>query len=320
GNERTSFASFRMLFAFGGSILVVLIYQPLVDIFKKGFAETTAYQLTMVVIGLMAMVFFLLTFLWTRERISPPKAQQNNLKDDVKNLMKNIPWFILLGAGVMTLIFNSVRDGVALYYFKYYIVDDAAIALSKMTFTFSTLYLVLGQIFNLLGVASAKYVSSKLGKRKTFMFAMIAAAVLSVFFYFCTKELLVFVYVLQALISFCAGIIFPLLWSMYADSADWSEWKTGRRATGLVFSASSMTQKLGWTLGGSITLYLLAFYGFKANVDQSAETIQGLKIMLSIVPAIGALLSGFFMYFYPLDKHMMLQIEQELDERRRAEE
>ena len=227
GNERTSFASFRMLFAFGGSILVVGIFQPLVDIFKKGFAETTAYQFTMVVIGLLAIGFFFLTFLWTRERITPPKSQQNNLKEDFKNLMKNAPWFILLGAGVMTLIFNSVRDGVALYYFKYYIIDDTAVALSKMTFTFSTLYLLLGQVFNLVGVASAKFVSSKLGKRKTFMFAMIGAAGLSVLFYFCTKEQVVFVYVLQALISFCAGIIFPLLWSMYADSAEWSEWKTG---------------------------------------------------------------------------------------------
>lgn len=319
GDERTSFASFRMLFAFGGSILVVAIFQPLVDLFKKGVAETSAYQLTMVVIGLLAIGFFMFTFLWTRERITPPREQQNSLKDDLKNLMKNTPWFVLLGAGVMTLIFNSIRDGVAVYYFKYYIVDDTAVALSKMTFTFSTLYILLGQITNLLGVASAKFVSSKLGKRKTFMYAMIAAAGLSVLFYFCTKEQVVFVYALQALISFCAGIIFPLLWSMYADSADWSEWKTGRRATGLVFSASSMTQKLGWTLGGSVTLWLLALYGFKANVDQSAETIHGLKVMLGIIPAIAALLSGLFMIWYKLDAKTMATIEKDLAERRSAE-
>lgn len=319
GNERTSFASFRMLFAFGGSILVVAIFQPLVDLFKKGVAETSAYQLTMVVIGLLAIGFFLLTFLWTRERVTPPKTQQNSLKDDLKNLLKNTPWFVLLGAGVMTLIFNSVRDGVAMYYFKYYIVDETAVAISKMTFTFSTLYILLGQITNLLGVASAKFVSSKLGKRRTFMYAMIAAAVLSVFFYFCTKEQVIFVYLLQALISFCAGIIFPLLWSMYADSADWSEWKTGRRATGLVFSASSMTQKLGWTLGGSITLWLLAFYGFKANVDQTPETIQGIKVMLGVVPAFAALISGLFMIFYKLDAKTMATIEKELGARRAGE-
>jgi glycoside/pentoside/hexuronide:cation symporter, GPH family len=318
-NDRTTLASYRMVFAFGGSLLVVAIYQPLVDIFKSTMPVTTAYQLTMVVVGAIVTLFFLLTFLWTKERITPPKTQQNSLKDDFKNLLGNVPWFILLAAGVMTLIFNSVRDGVAMYYFKYYILDDAAIKLSKATLTYSTVYFLLGQAFNMVGVIMAKPVSSVIGKRRTFMFAMIAASVLSIFFLFCSREQVVFVYLLQAIISFCAGIIFPLLWSMYADTADYSEWKTGRRATGLIFSASSMSQKLGWTLGGSLTLWMLGFYGFVANVDQPAETIQGLKYMLSIFPAIAALLSGVFIYFYKLTDKRVLEIEKELESRRRID-
>ena len=314
--DRTSLASYRMVFAFGGSLLVVAIYQPVVDMFQNIVSTNAAYQLTMVVIGVIAVTFFILTFLWTRERIKPPRDQKNSLKEDFKNLLNNIPWFILLGAGVMTLIFNSVRDGVAMYYFKYYITDDTAVALSKMTFTYSTLYLFLGQATNMLGVIMAKPISARLGKRKTFMYAMVLASVLSSLFYFCTKEAVAMVYVLQALVSFCAGIIFPLLWSMYADTADYSEYKTGRRATGLVFSASSMTQKLGWTLGGSITLWLLAFYGFEANVEQTPDTIEGIKHMLSFVPAIGALISGLFMYFYKLDDKTMKTIEIELAKRR----
>ncbi len=318
-NERTSFASYRMIFAFGGSLLVVAIYQPLVDFFQKTVPVATAYQLTMVVVGLIAVGFFLLTFSWTRERITPPKDQKNNLKEDFKNLAKNIPWFILLAAGVATLIFNSVRDGVALYYFKYYIIDDSAIAISKMTFTFSTLYILLGQATNMVGVIMAKPVSAFLGKRKTFISAMFAAAILSTFFFFINKEQIVLLYSLQAIISFCAGIIFPLLWSMYADATDYSEWKTGRRATGLVFSASSMSQKLGWTIGGSITLWLLAFYGFKANVEQSPETIRGIKYMMSFVPAIGALISGLAMFFYKLDEKTMEGIMSDLNTRRSSD-
>jgi GPH family glycoside/pentoside/hexuronide:cation symporter len=314
--DRTSLASYRMVFAFGGSLLVVAIYQPVADMFQNIVSTNAAYQLTMVVIGAIAVTFFILTFSWTRERIKPPRDQKNSLKEDFKNLLNNIPWFILLGAGVMTLIFNSVRDGVAMYYFKYYITDDTAVALSKMTFTYSTLYLFLGQATNMLGVIMAKPISARLGKRKTFMYAMVLASVLSSLFYFCTKEAVAMVYVLQALVSFCAGIIFPLLWSMYADTADYSEYKTGRRATGLVFSASSMTQKLGWTLGGSITLWLLAFYGFEANVEQTPDTIEGIKHMLSFVPAIGALISGLFMYFYKLDDKTMKTIEIELAKRR----
>ena len=318
-NDRTTLASYRMVFAFGGSLLVVAIYQPLVDFFKSVVTVETAYQLTMVVIGAIAVLFFFLTFSWTKERIKPPKSQQNSLKEDFKNLLANVPWFVLLGAGVMTLIFNSVRDGVAMYYFKYYIVDDTAVAISKMTFTFSTLYFLVGQAFNMAGVIMAKPVSALLGKRKTFMLAMVGAAVFSSMFYFCNKDNVALVYVLQSVTSFCAGIIFPLLWSMYADTADYSEWKTGRRATGLVFSASSMSQKLGWTLGGSITLWLLGFYGFQANVEQTPETIEGIKYMLSFFPALGAILSALFMYFYKLDDNTLKIIETELKQRRDAE-
>jgi glycoside/pentoside/hexuronide:cation symporter, GPH family len=324
GNERTSFASYRMIFAFGGSLLVVAIFQPMVDFFSGAVPVSTAYQLTMAVIGVIAVGFFLMTFSWTRERITPPKDQQNNLKEDLKNLGKNIPWFVLLGAGVATLIFNSVRDGVAMYYFKYYISDDftreSAVAFSKMTFAYSTFYLFLGQATNMIGVIMAKPVSAIIGKRKTFMYAMFGAAVLSIFFNFVTRDNLYLIYILQALISFCAGIIFPLLWSMYADTADYSQWQTGRRATGLVFSASSMTQKLGWTLGGSITLWLLALYGFQANVEQDPETIKGIKYMMSYVPGIAALISGLFMIFYRLSDKKMEEIIADLDAKRAAEE
>ncbi|MCG8581800.1 MAG: MFS transporter [Bacteroidales bacterium] len=318
-DDRTAFASYRMAFAFAGSILVVLIYQPLVDGFKNVFAETTAYQLTMVVVGCIAIGMFLLTFSWTKERISPPKGQKNNLKEDLKNLAGNIPWFVLLGAGVATLVFNSVRDGVTLYYFKYFISDTVALSWTNATFTFSTLYLFLGQTTNMIGVIMAKSVSSLLGKRKTFMYAMFCAALLSGIFFFTGKNNLWLIYTLQALISFCAGIVFPLLWSMYADAADYSEWKTGRRATGLVFSASSMSQKLGWTIGGSITLWLLALYGFEANVEQSSETIKGIKYMMSFVPGGAALLSGLIMMLYKLNDRKMLQINRELEQRRASE-
>jgi glycoside/pentoside/hexuronide:cation symporter, GPH family len=324
GNERTSFASYRMIFAFGGSLLVFAIFQPMVDFFSGMVPVSTAYQLTMVVIGLIAVGFFLMTFSWTRERITPPKDQQNNLKEDLRNLGKNFPWFVLLGAGVATLIFNSVRDGVAMYYFKYYISDDitseSAVTFSKMTFAYSSFYLLLGQATNMIGVIMAKPVSAYLGKRKTFMYAMFGAAILSIFFNFVTRDHLFLIYLLQALISFCAGIIFPLLWSMYADTADYSQWQTGRRATGLVFSASSMTQKLGWTLGGSITMWLLALYGFQANVEQAPETIKGIKYMMSYVPGIAALISGLFMIFYTLSDKKMEEIIADLDTRRTTEE
>ena len=320
-NERTSFASYRMVFAFAGSLLVVAIFQPLVDFFQNSVDVSIhgSYQLTMIVVGILSSLFFFGTFSWTKERIKPPKEQKNNLKEDLKDLMKNTPWFIILGAGVMTLIFNSVRDGAALYYFKYYIIDDTAMSFSTITFAYSTLYLLLGQGANIVGVIMAKPISAKIGKKNTFVFAMLFASVLSVLFYLLNRDNFILIYLLQVLISFFAGMVFPLLWSMYADAADYSEYTTGRRATGLVFSASSMSQKLGWTLGGSVTLWLLAFYGFEANVDQSSETINGIKYMLSIIPAAGALLSGVIMIFYKLSDSKMREIAGELEKRRNIE-
>ena len=278
-------------------------------------------QKAVMVVAVLAIIFFFLTFLFTKERIKPVKEQKTDLKADIKDLLKNAPWFILLGAGISALIFNSIRDGAAIYYFKYYIQNQGAIDMSMMgnvlTFTYATVYLVLGQAANIIGVVLAKPLSDKLGKSRTFLFAILMASALSVCFFWLGRDTVVLIFVLQFLISIFAGIIFPLLWSMYADTADYSEWRTGRRATGLIFSSSSMSQKFGWTLGGSLAAWLLAIYGFEAGQVQSATSLSGIKMMLSIFPAIGALLSAIFIFFYKLSDSYMTKISGELQEKRK---
>jgi GPH family glycoside/pentoside/hexuronide:cation symporter len=103
---------------------------------------------------------------------------------------------------------------------------------------------------------------------------------------------------------------------MYADVADYSEWKTGRRATGLIFSSSSMSQKFGWTLGGALSGWLLSAYGFQANMEQSETALMGIRLMMSIFAGIGALIATVFMYIYPLSETFMKKIETELEEAR----
>ena len=123
----------------------------------------------------------------------------------------------------------------------------------------------------------------------------------------------------RSLISFVAAPTAPLVWAMYADSADYSEWKFGRRATGLVFSAASFAQKLGWAVGGAGTGWLLAFFGYVPNLAQSPETIDGLKLMMSFIPAAGALLAIAALWFYPLDEATVERMSRELEERRARE-
>lgn len=274
-------------------------------------------QKAVMIIAVIAVLFFFLTFSWTRERIKPI-SEKTSLKDDLKDLMKNSPWFILLGAGVSTIFFNTIRDGAAIYYFKYYFQGQGEIEFNSfnMTLALSTIYLLLGQAANIVGVILAKPVSDKFGKKNTFLSAMIIATVLSLAFYWLDRTNITSILIFQFLISISAGIIFPLVWSMYADTADYSEWKNGRRATGLVFSAASMSQKFGASLGIALAGWLLALYGYQANVPQTAETQQGIRMMLSIYPACGAILAALFMFVYPLKESFLSKIEGELSARR----
>lgn len=260
-------------------------------------------------------ILFFGCFAWTKERVKPIKEAQNPLKEDLKDLFKNKPWWILLGAGVAALVFNSIRDGATVYYFKYFVVEEdyATVSFFGMSFVLSGLYLALGQAANIIGVIAAAPVSNRIGKRNTYMWAMIIATVLSVLFYWFDKEDLIWMFVFQALISICAGSIFPLLWSMYADCADYSELKTGNRATGLIFSSSSMSQKFGWAIGTAITGWLLGFFGFQANAVQSEEAISGIKMFLSFLPAVGTILSVVFISMYPLTEKKMKDITTELE-------
>lgn len=320
GKERNTLASFRMAFAFGGSLIALALIEPLVNFFSKtGGKENLqlGWQLGVAVIAVICVFLFLLCFAWVKERVQPIEEKQSSLKDDIKDLWKNKPWWILLGAGIAALIFNSIRDGATLYYFKYYIQHTDAFKLGSMSVTWSTLYLVLGQAANIAGVILASPIGNKTGKKNTYLGAMVIASVLSIGFYWLGREQLALIFVFQFLISICAGIIFPLLWSMYADIADYSEWKNGRRATGLIFSSSSMSQKFGWTIGGALTGWLLGAFGFKANEVQAAAAQNGILLMLSFLPAIGSVLSVIFIAMYPLSEARIATISAELEQRRK---
>lgn len=318
GKERTSLATFRFIFAFGGSLLVLALAKPLSDIFSNmgggGPNLQFGWQMATVVFAIIAIIFFWFTFSWTRERVKPI-TEKTSLKHDLKDLWVNRPWFILLGAGIASIFFNSIRDGAAMYYFTYYIPKQEAFQMtlfgSKID-SISSFYFVLGQAANIVGVVLAIPVSNWLGKKNTFLSAMLLATVFSFYFYFIDKNNTTLIFVMQFLISICAGITFPLIWSMYADAADYSEWKTKRRATGLVFSASSMSQKFGWTIGGALVGWLLGFYGFQANVAQTETAQNGIRMMLSFYPAIGTLLGVGFMLIYPLSEKKMEQISGDL--------
>ncbi len=268
--------------------------------------ERKGFQGAMAVLAILAVIMFFITFFTTKERVQPPKEQKTSLKNDLGDLIANKPWWILFALGIFTLTHVSIRNGSIMYYFKYF-VGDVSIA---------SAFMLSGTIATIASIMLTDKLSRVFGKKNLYIGSMILTTIFAVVFWFLNPEDIVLMFVFQVLISFSFGPTAPLIFAMYTDAADYSEYKTGRRATGLVMSASTMAQKFGWTIGGALTGWLLAYFGFKANFEQADTALVGIKLMMSIIPAIGSLLGAVLMIFYKLDDKNMLDIELELDRRR----
>ena len=304
--ERTSVSTFRFVLAFAGAFIVQGLTLPLVDFFGGG-DQAVGFPAAMAVFGVLATVLFYITFKTTKERVVAPASQTSNLKADLKDLLQNRPWMILLIMGIFTLAYVVVRMGSIMYYFKYYIGDE----------NLASLFMVLGTVAVILGVASTQYFSKKFGKKKFYIFVMGMSTLLTMSFYFIPKDQVFLIFALHILISFIMAPQAPLLWAMYADTADYSDWKNNRRATGLVFSAATFAQKIGIAAGGGLAGYLLAGFGFVANQEQSPETLYGILLMMSFIPAVGSLIATIAAFFYELDDDTMFKIESDLNARKK---
>ncbi|MBP1664637.1 MAG: cation transporter [Bacteroidetes bacterium] len=275
------------------------------------------WTLGVLVIGVICSVLFFLCFSFTRERVEAVSKEENeniSVKQDLQHLLHNSPWWILVGTGLAALLFNAVRDGVAIYYFRDYVGSNYTAPL--FGWDIATIYFLVGQAANIVGVVLAPSVSARFGKRNTYMLAMVIAAVLSIVFFFIPNNVTL-ILILQVLISVCAGYVLPLLWSMFSDIVDYQEYKTNRRASGLIFSSSSMSQKLGWALGAALGGWILAIFKYNPDiVTQLPQTILGERLMLSVFPAICALLAAVGMLLYPLTEDKVKQIAEELNKRR----
>ena len=322
-NERNTLSTFRMMFAYIGSFIALLLFMPMANAFRGHSnsveAQQTGWFMAAAVIATVCVLLFFGCFSWTKERVKPISEKNTSLKTDIRDLLHNRPWWVLFVAGVGALVFNSIRDGAAVYYFKYYIVEEnfETVSFFGMSFVLSGLFLALGQVANIVGVVLAAPVSNRFGKKHTFAFSMLMTTVLSIAFYWFEQDDIILIFVFQCIISMFAGSIFPLLWSMYADCADYSELNTGNRATGLIFSASSMSQKFGWAIGTALTGWLLSYFGFEANAEQTPETINGIKMFLSWLPAAASVLSVIFILCYPLGEQKVAKIIEQLNLKRR---
>ncbi len=317
-DERTSLASFRFIGGFSAGLLVTASANYLIEYFKESGDLASAYQKTVAIYAILSGIFFLLTFAGTKERLDPEEVASSTLKEDLSDLIKNKPWFIMLGAAIAVLIFNSLRGAAILYYFKYFIGDQTVVYFGEVTQgALASAFMSSGYATSLIGVALAIPVATRIGKKNTFMLSGIICAILCITFFFLPPEQIELIFLINILIGISSAIVFPLIWAMYGDVSDYSELKTGHRATGLIFSSSSMSQKLGWTIGGAISGWILAVFGFVANEAQTPDSIMGIRLMISIFAAVGALISVAIMYYYPLtEKYMKEEVAVQLEKAR----
>jgi GPH family glycoside/pentoside/hexuronide:cation symporter len=308
--ERTSVTSYRFVMALIPVFIIVNTALPLVRYFGGSDTSPYGWQMTMLIYSVLAVVLYFATFAMTRERVQPPPKQETSLATDLKDLVRNRPWVVLCGVGIAALTYGNIRNTVTIYYFDYVVPNGSGYFGPVMT---------TGAIAFILGVMATSPLAKRFGKRNFYLASMSVTALLTIGFYFVPPANIKLVWAANTIINFCAAPTAPLVWAMYADTADYSEWKWGRRATGLVFSAASFAQKFGWAIGGAGAGWLLAYFGYLPNVAQSPRTIHGIVLMMSMIPAIAAVAAVAALWFYEIDEATVQQMSVDLATRRGKE-
>jgi len=283
------------------------------DLTQESFSiinQKQGYSYSIYLLSVFLAVFMLITFLSTKERIKPSAKQKSNLWKDLKDLSKNKPWLVLLIVGLLFNIYNATKQGITVIYFKHYLHDELLAAS----------YLVGLMLISIAGALATTPLARFLGKRNLFIYALLFSGATNALLVFCGPQNTVAIFSLGIISEFAAAIFPTLFFAMLGDAADYSEWKNGRRATGLVYSAGSFATKFGGGIAGAIIGFILAIFHYDG---QDAVAIQGavpgIIMLMSWVPAIVAVLAAGIMVLYPLNQQKMNNITIELNNRRKEE-
>jgi Na+/melibiose symporter-like transporter len=288
----------------------------------------------------LAVVFFFITFLTTKERVKPDPKQKSSLKQDISDLLKNRPWLIMFLVFIVMFIFLGLRNSILLYFFKYYLDKTSMISilevLNKGSFgliaklgmigsnadiagnTFSIIN-ILSQLVTIIGLTLSRPLANKFGKKAVFQTAIALCVLLSGIFIIISPTDILLTLILQLLFNFAWGAgAMSVPWTMMADVADFSDWKNNRRATGIVFAGILIGLKVGLAIGGALAGSLLNGYGYVANVAQTSHALFGIRMITSIYPAAFLAIGIILLFYYQINKSTEIQMQNELAERRKA--
>lgn len=298
-DQRTILSSFRFIGAFAGVSIVNASMLLLVE-WLGGGDDGRGFTLTVTIYAILSAAAFYFTFTATRERVAPPPTQKSSVFRDLKAAAQNGPWRAIICVSILTILWIAIRNGATIHYFKYVSGSEH----------WGSLFLTVGTIVQIFGVMCTKQISQFLGgKKRSFIILNIFNAVFLVIFYFIPATNIPLILVHQTISAFFTAPLMPLFWSMIADTADYGQWKLGQRSTGLIFSTGTFSMKIGWSIGPAVSLWLLDYFGFVANVEQSPETIQGLRLIMSLIPAAVGVVAAAAVLFYRIDSKMEKEME-----------
>lgn len=344
--ERNSLSSYRFVAVMVAQFVIQALLLPLVLIAGDG-DKAAGFKTIMMIFSCVGVVFFLITFITTKERVKPVVQEKTRVVDDLKDLLGNRPWLIMLMATVLVFVTLALKGGSYIYYFQYYISEShAAQFLNEIGFnafinglnglltsagltefqwpedpatSAFSLFNAGGIIFMIIGIGFSKGLADRFGKRDVYGVALVISTLFMLAFYFYPPEAVWAVFISQILHGFFYGITIPLLWAMIADVADYSEWKNNRRATAIIFSAMLFGLKGGLTIGGALVAGLLDLYGYNAGASiQSPETVNGIKLSVSIYASLPFLIVAGLLFWYEINKDKEVIIERDLEARRKA--
>lgn len=319
-SEKTVYSSYRMFFAYAGSFIALLAWEPLCRMFA-GVSSTTpldkcgpgAWQLAMLVIGVACAVLFIFCFLMTREVVKT--KSKSSVGNDFRQLLSNSPWWLMNGVAIFNNFYNIIRGSAVAYLFANII--GGAVEIRIFTFVLTAgVYLCIGELVNMVSVPLAVPMANRLGKKNTFMVSLVVIIASCIAFWFCPATIggVWAMVALQVVFSVAMGIISPLIWSMYADVANYYELENKTASTGLIFSSASMAQKFGSAFGGAAVMWILAAFDYNPaeGAVQPQEALDGIRMMMSFIPAALAAVAMLLLWFYPLTTSRINDIEARL--------
>lgn len=346
-SERSSIASYRFVGALIGQFIIQALPLPLVA--KLGHGDSArGWAITMAIFGFLIIILNLITFASTRERVFSAPGQKPSLRADLKDVFTCGPWIVMFVLTLLIFTTLVVRGSSLNYLFAYYLdqgtvkafldkIGLAAVGAGPVT-TWKlglnalgllvnpdgsnaaavglSLFFVLGSLIQIVGIIFSKPLADRFGKKAVFIVGMSVTTIATALVFFVTPTSMTLLVVLSILWPIGWGPTVPLLWVMIADVADFSEWKNSRRATGFMYAGILFALKAGLSLGGALSAWVIAAYGYVPNVAQTQRALLGIRLGASIYPAVTLALGIVCLAIYPIGKALNIRIQDELTERR----